>query len=280
LNINGAFSEQYLPRLYQQVRLNGNVNSQLKNLWQVGIAGDWRAESHDFYEARIAGKMIKLPASSNIGFWVNTNSAKKYAASLEIYHRTAPKYRSHLTEVSASSNYRFNDRLSIGISSYIEYFNKNLGFAMIPAATDSVIIGLRNRRTADNVLNVKYNFNNKMGLTFRLRHYWSKVDYKRLFALREDGGLTEISGSNGNPNTNVNFFNIDMNYTWQFAPGSFINVNWKSSSEIYNQLVADRYFRNLKHTLQEPQINNFSVKIIYFLDYLNIQGKRKQNKNT
>jgi hypothetical protein len=278
LNINGTFSQQHQPRLYQHFRINGNINSQLKNLWQVGIAFDWRAEAHDFYEPRIVGRMIKLPASGMIGFWVNTNSAKKYSANFEVYHRTARKYKSHMTEASAGSNYRFNDRLSIGISSYIEYFNKNLGFAMIPAGTDSVIIGLRNRRTADNVLSVKYNFNNKMGLNFRLRHYWSKVDYKRLFNLDEEGGLTEISGANGNPNNNVNFFNIDMNYTWQFAPGSFINVNWKSSSEIYNQLVADQYFRNLKHTLQEPQINNFSVKIIYFLDYLNIQGKKKQMK--
>ena len=116
-----------------------------------------------------------------------------------------------------------------------------------------------------------------MGLTFRLRHYWSRVEYRLVYNLQDDGGLqrTGFSSIGFDPNNNVNFFNIDMNYTWQFAPGSFININWKSASDLFNQLVADQYFRNLRNTIDAPQINNFSVKVIYFLDYLSLKGKGK-----
>ena len=160
----------------------------------------------------------------------------------------------------------------------MEFFNRNFGFAYIQEGTGEVIMGLRKRRTAENVFNVKYNFNNKMGLTFRLRHYWSKVDYTKFMKLETDGYVTDILTASSNPDNNVNFFNIDMNYTWQFAPGSFINVNWKTASELFNQYVQDKYYNNLRNTVDAPQINNFSIKVIYFLDYLTI--KRTPRKTT
>ena len=69
-----------------------------------------------------------------------------------------------------------------------------------------------------------------------------------------------------------------MNYTWQFAPGSFINVNWKTESYLFNQYVQEKYYVNLRKTIEAPQINNFSVKVIYFLDYLSLKGKGKKDK--
>ncbi len=276
LNLNANYSQMNEPRKYQWFRINTNANGQLKNLWRVGMNLDWRPEAHDFYEPRIEGKMVKLPGSWMKGFWVSTNTAKKYSAFFELYHRLTPKYNGNAVETAVENTYRFNNKLSIGLSTYMQFYDRSLGFARIPSGTDSVIMGLRNRRTADNVFNIKYNFNNKMGLTFRLRHYWSKVHYPRLFHLKGDGGVEEIASASGNPNTNVNFFNIDMNYTWQFAAGSFITVNWKSSSDLFNQYVEERYFRNLKNTANEPQINNFSVKVIYYLDYLSLKGKGRK----
>ncbi|MET0465643.1 MAG: DUF5916 domain-containing protein, partial [Chitinophagaceae bacterium] len=77
------------------------------------------------------------------------------------------------------------------------------------------------------------------------------------------------------PDINVNLFNVDMNYTWQFAPGSFLNVTWKTASEVYDQLVAERYYRNFRKSVDAPAFNSLSFKVIYFLDYLNLQKKRK-----
>ena len=118
-----------------------------------------------------------------------------------------------------------------------------------------------------------------MGITFRLRHYWSKVRYNQYFVLQTDGRQKDFATTVPYGNDNANFFNIDMNYTWQFAPGSFINVNWKSSSELFNTLVKDRYYENLRNTIEEPQINNFSVKIIYYLDYLQLKNSKKKGKS-
>jgi hypothetical protein len=273
LNLNGNYSEMHNPRKYQYFRLNGNINGQLKNLWNVGITADMRPVSHDYYEPRIWGKMVKLPASWMTGFWINTNRAKKYSASLEVYHRPSKEYDTRMTEMSVSNNFRFNDKLSVGLSNYMEIFNREFGFAYVTNAGDSVAMGVRNRRTAENTFTIRYNFTNKMGLNFRLRHYWSKVHFRRFYHLKDDGEVEEIATGAKNPDNNVNFFNIDMVYTWQFGPGSFINVGWKSASQLFDQFVQERYYRNLRNTLDAPQLNNFSVRIIYFLDYLDLKGK-------
>jgi hypothetical protein len=181
-------------------------------------------------------------------------------------------------EVFLNNDYRFNDRLSVGLSNFLGFYNRDYGFAYVSNNADSVITGLRNRRTAENVLNVKYSFNNRMGLTFRLRHYWSKVDYTKLFNLMEDGNVEDLVSSNRNPDINLNLFNIDMNFSWQFAPGSFINLNWKSFSGLEDQFVNEKYYSNLRKTFDYPQAANFSVKVIYYLDYLQLKKKDKPTK--
>ncbi len=68
-----------------------------------------------------------------------------------------------------------------------------------------------------------------------------------------------------------------MNYAWEFAPGSFINVAFKTASDEFNQFINDKYYRNLRNTLSDDQQINFSVKVIYFLDYLSLKKKNKTN---
>jgi hypothetical protein len=64
-----------------------------------------------------------------------------------------------------------------------------------------------------------------------------------------------------------------MTYTWEFAPGSFLNIVWKNATYMANDLVRDGYLKNFTNTLQSDQNNNLSVKVIYFLDYLKLQKK-------
>ncbi len=75
---------------------------------------------------------------------------------------------------------------------------------------------------------------------------------------------------------NFNIFNIDAVYTLEFAPGSFINVVWKDQSLLFNSDSQSGYFKNFDRTFSEPQNNNLSVKIIYYLDYLDFKKWKKK----
>ena len=114
-----------------------------------------------------------------------------------------------------------------------------------------------------------------MGINTRIRHYWSKVDYKEFFTLLLNGELEKNTTFNENVNQNVNFFNVDMTYTWQFAPGSFINIVWKNSVVDFKDQIEKNYIKNFNNTMEADQNNNISFKIIYFFDALQLKKKKK-----
>ena len=114
-----------------------------------------------------------------------------------------------------------------------------------------------------------------MGINTKIRYYWSKVDYKEFFNLMPDGRLQKNYSFHDNVNQNVNFFNIDMIYTWQFAPGSFLNIVWKNAVTDVTDQVENKYVKNFDSTMDADENNNFSLKVIYFLDYLSLKKKKK-----
>ncbi len=273
-NINVNYSMRYKPMDYQRFNFNFNLNTQLKNLWWAGFNININPEQNDFFEPRVNGKVFKRPGSWSSGFWFETNNAKKYSAVVEFFNRTFNQYGSNGQDIFLRHNYRFNKKLTLSVNTFLQFFHNNLGYATM-YSPDSIIFALRKRNTVENVFNVKYNFNNKMGLTFRARHYWSKVANKQFYKLREDGHLNHIPGGiSNNVDFNVNYFNIDMVYTWQFALGSFINVVWKDAISSFNRDVNTNYFKNFGNTLRSDQQNSVSIRVIYFLDYLNLKKKR------
>jgi hypothetical protein len=143
----------------------------------------------------------------------------------------------------------------------------------------NIIFGARNRQTIENILNLKYNFSQKVWFTTRIRHYWSRADYQQFFDLQQDGTLKDNTSFNKNVNQNYNFFNVDAVFTWQFGPGSFVNIVWKNSVTDADRTVENRYFKNLSHTLAADQNNNLSLRILYFLDYQQLKKRSHVTNN-
>jgi len=64
-----------------------------------------------------------------------------------------------------------------------------------------------------------------------------------------------------------------MVYTWRFAPGSELSLVWKNMVYDDQSIIVYPHFKNLDNTINFPQTNSFSVKIIYYLDYLYLKRK-------
>lgn len=271
LNNNFTYSRRFRPASYQSFMYNGNINGQLKNLMRVGINITYNARASDFYEPRIANRVYKKPSGASFGGWVGTNTSKKYYLFLQATAGYANRFHNNYYQISLENNYRFTDKFSIGhILNLNPSFNE-AGFADL-SGTD-VIFSRRNRSTIENIFTSKYNFNRSNGITFRLRHYWSEVISKEFYTLQQDGSLAKNTMYSGNTNQNLNIFNIDMVYTWEFAPGSFLNIVWKNSVYSGDQRISDSYLKNFSHTLSGPQNNNISLKVIYYLDALSFRKR-------
>jgi len=70
-----------------------------------------------------------------------------------------------------------------------------------------------------------------------------------------------------NPDINFNTWNLDLSYTWQFAPGSQLTALYRN--QIFNQSSNSEasYFDTLDDLFKQKQRNTVSLRMVYFIDY-------------
>jgi hypothetical protein len=272
------YNLMYRGREYSEFNINWNTHVLYKNYWDTRISLEFSpVETHDWYEPRLADRYFVRPAYWMFNLGGSTDYRKKVAADAGVqWFRNA--HGDKAFQVNASPRFRLNNKFSFFPSFK---FLKDIGDEGYVARQNdgSLIFGKRDIRTVTNSVTGSYVFNNRSALSLSLRHYWSKVAYTDYFLLDEAGGLDPFESYEGNANLDFNIFNIDLEYSLNFAPGSYLTVVWKnniSKSESFENGVFLSYFDNLQGTLISPQTNSFSVKVIYYLDYKRVMpGKNR-----
>jgi len=287
INFNGWYGRLVSPidplrrskMMYQNFGGNINGSAQTKKLRWFGFSMNVNADYNDFYEPRKYGRVFHNRGSYGLNVWYESNSAKKYSWTGNFFAGTGGVFKRVSYELGLTGKARFSSKFSVDFSTYITDAKNQPGWAF--NSGDTVIFSRRSVATTENVLNVKYNFTNRMGLNLRVRHYWSKVDPKQFYELDMNGGLiapTRPSPITENVNQNFNFIGADMIYNWQFAQGSFLSVAWKDIGRSFNREFEKSYMKNLSRVINEDQYNSVSVKVIYFIDYLTARNKLKRKK--
>ncbi|HMO38525.1 MAG TPA: DUF5916 domain-containing protein [Saprospiraceae bacterium] len=269
----------YNPAVYYKFSADFWSWAEGKNFWNYNIWGGVEPFiTYDFFEPRTPGRYYHIPTSRYVGSWMGTDTRKRYRFSGNINYRHFSEQGRYNINFSLGHRLRVNDKLNFQFSSGHIMMHNDIGFVNKIQNTETieteVIFGRRHRLTVENVLSSAYNFNENMTVTFRLRHYWSKVGYHSFHLLQKNGhpGPTDYMH---NHDANFDAFNIDMIYRWRFAPGSDIFIVWKNAILDFEETALVNYFDNLSRLLQTPNRNNLSIKVIYFLDYNNMMSKRR-----
>ncbi|MFD2513133.1 DUF5916 domain-containing protein [Pontibacter locisalis] len=293
-NVGAVYERRYEPDAFQNFVIYSNVNGTFKNFWN---AGAWLevepVKTNDFFEPRVDNRHYVFPANNNVGAWVSTDYRKKFALDVNASYRVFNENERKTFNYAISPRYRVNNQLSFNYS-----YSRNMRFDDIGYANSfdpdlenddklerRVIFGLRDVLTTSNTISGSYIFNNRMSLSLRARHYWSSAKYDRFYNLALAGQLEPDVYPQGykgrfedrNHNINYNAFNVDVVYSWWFAPGSEISVVWKNAISERGSQVESQYFDNFSRTLSAPQNNTFSLKILYYLDYLTLKSKLKKS---
>lgn len=277
----------YMPKNYTGTYLDGNITLVSKNFNAGGLRYDGSlAESFDYFEPRQWGSFFIRPTWHYTSLWVSSNYQKKFAidAGVGYVHVGRPNWWEW--------DYRFNPRWRISdnisaIYSWDQEFQWNsqgfaVQFGQPIQSISGILFGQRNRVNTIQSISLDYILTNRMGVTFRLRHYRSAIKYTAFYELTDNGRLSDLvsfdgKDSDGNSAYDINYnaFTIDMQFRWVFLPGSELNVVWKNSIFTADKAIQELYWMNLKNTLDNGPVNSFSLKLIYWLDYAAIAKKRK-----
>jgi hypothetical protein len=268
----------YTPSTYTGKNIGGRVTFQNKNLLAYGGRFNYEmGNQYDYYEARTEGRYFIYENWVNASAWVSSNYNKKFAYDAELGAGTMFEDGRDMFNfnIGISPRMRFNDRFTLIYRA--DFNNSNGGRGYIETLNDDIIFGQRNRTTLVNSITGNYNFNVFHALSLTFRNYWSVVTYdNQLYTLEDNGRLSTADGYTladiDNPNVNFNTWNLDFGYSWQFAPGSMFTALYRNSLFDFSNASRDTYFNSVGNLFQQPIDHNFSLRVVYYIDYNNVKN--------
>jgi len=256
----------------------GNINYQMGKQYDFFEPRDFENKRFFIYEDRINGNV-----------WISTNYNKPLAIDTNIGGAVMFEEGRDYTQYwfGFSPRIQFSDKFLLSYNFNFQnelgsrgYANNSNGIA------DEIIFGERDQKTIVNSISAGYNFNpfNSLNLTFR--NYWTTVKYDdNPYFLQENGRLIESDDTFdqlglGNSDVNFSTWNVDLSYSWQFAPGSFLTALYRNQLFNSNDMADEGFFDSLDTLLDQDMQHIVSIRLQYFIDYSGIKSIfKKKNKN-
>jgi hypothetical protein len=267
----------YKPYSFSRFDITAQAFWVFKNFWDLTLlANIIPIDEHNYFELRTPGRYLAYPLNYVIEATGSTDSRKKAYLSYDLIWAHAPEYHNTYYSGDVTLRYRFSNKLTLSLEGIRSEEKNQLGYAFIRETNNEPIVGFRNNLTVTSILSGIFNFTPRINLTLRARHYWNKVTYNQFFDVDENGKLTGRDFLVGK-NDNVNIFNVDAFFTWDFRLGSRLILGWKNwlgDNEYVDGYRYSSYQNNLKQTLVLRHGNEVTLKFIYFLDYNQLRRKR------
>ncbi|MFH2094196.1 MAG: DUF5916 domain-containing protein [Bacteroidota bacterium] len=270
--LSAEYKRLYRPDRYNYIYFDYSMYTTFTNYLTFSwFAGGNPVGFDDYYEPRAEGRYFDQGKYLHGGIYLSSDYRKTLAIDLKYDHyKGSLQTNPYGFESMLRPRIRINDHMLIIPVFELVKANRDIGF--VSHSLDTIYFGKRDIMTITNTLGTAYIFNPKMSVNLRMRHYWSQADYSDYYSLNEDGSVTPAE-YHGNPDMNFNAFTIDMGFKWYFSPGSEINIVWKNAIFNSGDIIIRNFFDNINDTFNAPQINNLSVRILYYLDYNYLRKK-------
>ena len=266
LNNSITYSHRLDPFLFSTFRFNHNNQFTDKNFRSFGGGVEFTPFGEkDIFEPREFGRHLNVPGYFDSWIWYESDSRKKLQFNVNIdYYAYNEKGRNKVIP-SVFLRYRFNDKFNVIWQFNPVFSNNEVGFAGNDGT--NIFMGRRQRNTYENSLTSQFSFNDKMTLSLAFRHYFSDVTYHQFYTLNQDGSLANTNNFSNNLNGTYNSWNVDLRYTWWFAPGSQLTLLYRNAVSNYQDVSRLTFGKNFDTLFNEPMTNNISLRLTYFLDY-------------
>jgi hypothetical protein len=267
ISLDGRLNYQNNPHRYSGNEIDLDLFFITKNRFAFGAEIETNiGRQKDYYEPRVDGRFFEQYGIFAAESWISTDYRKKFAIDVRSTYALRYNDPSRYYAFEISPRFRFSDKFQI--IHEMDFVKLDHEFGWVDELEDgSIIFGNRDSRSVTNTLSGKLSFNTKSSLALSFRHYWSPVEYEDSYYILNDQGTLNSSEYTGNHNINYNIWNLDLSYTWEFAPGSELIVLYRNSIFSEDELSHLNFNKNLDNLFKEPAINNISLKFIYYLDY-------------
>ncbi|HEY1112265.1 MAG TPA: DUF5916 domain-containing protein [Chitinophagaceae bacterium] len=278
-SLTAMYNNLYQPYSFSSFELQAMGFWLFKNFWDTRvIIGGQPTEARDFFELQTKGYSLKRPKFFYVINAGSTDSRKRLFVDYQLGIAKGEGAANNYYQSQVGARYRFSNKFSLDLDLNRQHDTKQMGWAFVREANGAPIAGYRDYRDLTAVLSGNYNFTPRLNMSLRARHYWSKVHYLSFWNV--DGvGNHKSRGFIPDQDQNVNIFNIDAFLNWDFKPGSRLVAGWKNwlgSNYLgaVNGFRYERYHHNLTESLTLPHGNEFTLRVIYFLDYNQLRRKR------
>ncbi len=273
IRLSANHLRSYKPNVNVGSGIGINFFGVTKGRFAFGGEIEYDTESKDFFEPRKEGAFVIYGENFGVESWASSDYRKKFAYDVRLSYRKWPGTNRESSRLRLRPRFRFSDKLS-----FVYSFNYNKDSnrpSFVSISNKNVYFAGRDTESVENSIRASYNFNTRQALNLSFRNFWSSAtfpltEYSRL---ENTGNLTPVNFNPANdPNANFNIWNLDFSYSWQFAPGSEAILLYRNSIFNLNSKSEIPYVESLGDLLQEPLRQNISLRIVYFLDYNNINN--------
>ena len=286
-NYRVSFTNAYLykPFEWTNLQINANAFFLFKNFWDLSLGFQtsplWNKDY--FVHSNVyTGYFLRRTPYYYFGFNGSSDSRKKLHVNWRLGGAESPLPNDPYWNGSLGLRYRFSDKFQLSTNIDVVQDKGNWGAAkrsngsLIINPNGSPVISRRNLKTNTFIVSSQYNFNSRMNVNIRMRHYWSILQNTNFYNLKPDGYWRDTTFF-ANENLNFNTFNVDMFFTWDFLLGSRLTIAWKNAlggNVNIDPYSNSTYFKNFGRAVDNPHSNEITVKIVYYLDYLKLKRKK------
>ena len=284
IGVNASTKYLYNPNTYIGNSLNVNANMTTHKFMSMGCGAGIRiGDQLDYWEPRKDGMYFRTQTEYSGDWWISSDYRKPFALDMNMSfgRQHADNRDPFYVNLSVSPRFNINNHFTLVFRSSVFKNDDDAGY--VNQVDDEVIFGKRDRFTVQNTIEGNYNFNALHGIRLSFRSYWSKVDYydDTFYELQNDGELLDtkyLFDEDDSPNRSFNTWNMDLSYRWNFAPGSELIALYRNQLRSTDDRVDDSYFDNVNRLVKNNLGHAFSLRLVYYLDYLMV--KRKLRRTT
>ena len=273
IQIYGNHQRRYRPDMAVNTGVGGSFFAVTRQRFAFGGNLDVNSKFRDFFEPRKDGMFINYNKSILSQLWVSSDYRKTFAYDIRLRYGNYIDSPQKEYRLRLSPRVRFSDKFDVVYS--FNYSLEENRQSFVTFLGRNIIFGKRDMESIENSIEATYNFNTRQGLNLSFRNFWSTAHFsdEAYSVLQGDGELNPESylvDEQNDPNRNFNIWNLDLSYSWQFAPGSQAILLYRNS--IFNQdnLSLLNYRYSLENLFNQPIKQVLSLRIVYFIDYNNL----------